>query len=207
MSFFKRDLNKEQVLGKYLDEIYLELNLYLIRINDLDLQHRGVDLIYEKNDTKFYIDEKAQLDYVNSDLPTFTFELSYLKNNYNKLGWLIDDDKITTHYFLITGIYANDEKDLSKGISKCKITSVDRKKLIDYLNSIGLTQEKLFNYQTEIRASNKKLKKTAIAELNDKTQGCLFYSNHLKEEPINLQLRLKFLIEKNIAKTIYPKIN
>ena len=79
MSFFKRDLKKEKILSKYLDGVYNKIPLTVQRINDLDLQYKGVDLIYNNNGAKIYIDEKAQLDYLNSDLPTFTFELSYLK--------------------------------------------------------------------------------------------------------------------------------
>lgn len=206
MSFFERDLKKEQELGKYLDTIYDSLNLTFERIDNKDLQHQGVDLIYKQKKQVYYIDEKAQLDYINSDLPTFTFELSYLKNQQNKLGWLLDNTKITTHYFLITNIQANDKSTLSKGFKTCKITSVNRKKLRGYLDDIGLTEGKLNNYQEEIRKTSKKQKKIPIDALNIKTEGCLFYSEQLAEKPINLQLRLAFLIKKGIARRIYPTI-
>lgn len=204
MSFFNRDLNKEQVLGNYLDEIYLKLKIPFKRNHDVNLQHRGVDLIYNHLGKDFFIDEKAQLDYLNCDLPTFTFELSYLKNNKLKSGWLTDNSKITNYYFLITAINPVNKNDLTKGIINCKILSVNREKLLNYLKSIGLTKTKLDKYNTNIRNSHIKQKKTTIKELNSKTEGCIFYSNHLDEKPINLQLRLKFLIVKNIAKSIYP---
>ncbi len=101
MSFFQRDLTKEKLLAPYLDAKYAELNLSFERVDNLKLQKKGVDLIYNHNGKLFFIDEKAQLDYINKSLPTFIFELSYLKNGVEKMGWLLDKDKITTHYFLL----------------------------------------------------------------------------------------------------------
>ena len=203
-SFFKRDLKKEQQLGVYLDAVYTQLGLVFERNKDLDLQHQGVDLIYSHHGPRYYIDEKAQLDYLNKDLPTFTFELSYLKGGEEKLGWLYDDTKITTHYFLVTGICVNDLNDLEQGFTGCKITSVHRQKLVDYLGSIGLTFDTLSQYQKDIRKQYQN-KKTAITidEL-DSNSGCLYYSGQLSEQPINLQLKLDFLIRQKIAKRIFP---
>jgi hypothetical protein len=204
MSFFKRDLNKEKILTKYLDDVYGTIPLPIQRIDDLDLQYKGVDLIYKNGKHKIYIDEKAQLDYLNADLPTFTFELSYLKEEVIKIGWFLDASKITDYYFLITGIYVNDENNISKGINNCKITSVNRFKLLQFLDEIGLTNKKLSEYNDNIRSKNVKTKKTAINELYEKTQGCIIFSEHLNEKPINLMLRLDFLIKNGIARRVYP---
>ncbi|RZN82554.1 MAG: hypothetical protein EVB11_08105 [Winogradskyella sp.] len=203
MSNFKRDLHKEQLLGNYLDLVYETLNLKFERVRDSNLQHRGVDLLYTKNEA-VYIDEKAQLDYLNKSLPTFTFELSYLKNKAPKLGWLLDDTKLTTHYFLVTGIYAKDEKDLKKGFTSCIITSVNQKKLMNYLESKDLTKERLLQYDADLRDFEDSKSRNTIKELNPKTEGLLYFSSQLSEQPINLQLRLKNLIEMGIAKQIYP---
>ncbi len=202
MSYFRRDLNKEQLLGEYLDTVYSSLNLNFERITDLNLQHRGVDLLFPKKEG-VYIDEKAQLDYLNKSLPTFTFELSYLKNGEQKLGWLLDDSKLTTHYFLVTGIYVEDEKDLTKGFKSCIITSVNRKKLLNYLESKGLSKERLLEYDTDLRDFEDKTLKNEIKELHPKTEGLLYFSSQLAEQPINLQLRLKHLIEVGVAKPLY----
>jgi len=204
MSFFKRDLNKEKILSKYLDGVYNKIPLVLQRIENLDFQHKGVDLIFNNNGDKIYIDEKAQLDYLNSDLPTFTFELSYLKKGEIKIGWFLDDSKITDFYFLITSIHVDDKKDISKGITNCKITSIDRLKLSRFLDEIGLTYQKLNQYNNGIRTENADTKKIIINELHEKSQGCLVYSQHLDEKPINLMLRLDFLLKNGVAKRIYP---
>jgi len=204
MSFFARDLRKEKLLAPFLDAKYRELNLNFERVTDLKLQKKGVDLAYKHRGKRFYIDEKAQLDYPNTTLPTFTFELSYLKNGIEKTGWLLNKYKITTHYFLIVGIYAVDKNDFEKGFTEAKIISVDRTKLLAFLDSIGITLSKLKAYNKKLRLAQKSARKTAIDELFLKTQGCLYYSKQLDEKPINLQLRLQFLIENGIAKVIYP---
>lgn len=81
---------------------------------------------------------------------------------------------------------------------------MDRTKLLAFLDGIGLNLNKLNEYNQKIRVSKKSKRKTAINELYMNTQGCLFYSDQLDEKPINLQLRLKFLIENGLAKIIYP---
>ena len=204
MSFFTRDLKKEKILASFLDATYVKLNLHFERIQELKLQKEGVDLIYVHKNKRFFIDEKAQLDYINTELPTFTFELSYLKNGVEKMGWLLDKNKITTHYFLIVNIYASDKTDLEKGFKRVKIISVNRTKLLAFLDGIGLTSTQLNGYNKKLRALENCKRKIAIDELFMKSQGCLYYSSQLHEKPINLQLRLNFLIENGLGKVIYP---
>lgn len=205
MSKFNYDLNQEQILSKYLDNIYDGKKIKYKRIFDLNMQHQGVDVIMTVDSTEYNIDEKAQLHYIGSDLPTFTFELSYLKNNLNKEGWLFDEHKLTQYYFLITGIFLKKSKTILStpdDIEKIKITSVNRQKLIGFLESKGLNKGKLLKYDSVIR-ENKTFGKNELAELNEKTEGLIYYTNHLSEKPINLQLRLKFLLDKELAKKFY----
>lgn len=202
MSNFRQDLNKEELLSLHLDKVYDELDLNFTRVKDINEQHRGIDLKYNHRGRDYLIDEKAQLDYINSDLPTFTFELSYIKDGSLKKGWFYDRSKDTDHYFLVTGIKAVDKTDLTKGFTACKITSVNRGKLIQHLTSIGLTAKKLFEYASEIRNARKE-GKTIISELKW-SEGAMYFSPQKSEEPINLQLRLHYLISNGLAKRIYP---
>lgn len=204
MSFFDRDLKREQLLLPFLDDVYKKLNYDFKRVTDLEAQHKGIDVAIDFNGRTYYIDEKSQLSYLNKDLPTFTFELSYLKNDTRKKGWLFDADKVTTHYFLVTGIMANDANDLSKGFESLKITSVNRNKLQAYLTSIGLTEARLTLKHEEIIAKHQK--KLALDGLDFKTEGCLVYSPQLSEQPVNIQFRLRFLIDKGIGKRIFPLV-
>lgn len=206
MPDFKSDLNQEQILNNYLDEVYKSKQLKFTRVTNLKKQRLGIDLVIHHNDVDYYIDEKAQLHYLNQDLPTFTFELSY-RNKTNKIkeGWLFDPLKSTHFYFLVTGIILknNQSKLLAPNdIKSLKITSVNRKKLIEHLQQKGLSRHKLDQYDCDIRHTQS-FGKNFIPELNHKSAGLIYYSNHLTEQPLNLQLRLEYLINCKVAKAFH----
>lgn len=205
MPSFESDLSQEQILSEYLDNIYKEKENDFYRVFDLDRQHQGIDIVMKVGEDEYFIDEKAQLHYINKDLPTFTFELSYLKNKSLKAGWLFDKTKLTNYYFLITGIILKKGKSkllISSDIEKLKITSVNRAKLIEYLSHINLDKEKLLEYDANIR-KNGSFGKNIIDELKPKSEGLIYFTKHLAEKPINIQLRLNFLIENKVAKKFY----
>lgn len=204
MSLFQQDLNNEQILAKHLDKVYKELNISFTRINDINLQHEGVDIIVTKKGSKLHVDEKAQLHYINKTLPTFTFEISYIKDGNLKTGWFLDKSKKTEYYFLITGIFSISGDNITKGIKSCIITVVNRISLIELLEKRGLTQSRMEFYEKKIRTNPNFEFKTSITELNSQTEGCIVYSNQLQEKPINLMLKLKFMIQQGVAKQIYP---
>jgi hypothetical protein len=202
MSTFDQDLRKEYLLGKYLERVYEKLDLDFTRINESELQNKGVDLIIEHKGKKFYIDEKAQLDYLNCSLPTFTFELSYLKKGRWKKGWLFDENKVTDHYFLITDIFTKTQN-IEDGFKSCSVTSVNAKKLRKYLENIGLDWDTLNDLDAEIRNSDRK-ENIPLRNLKEKEEGCLYFSVQKDERPLNLKLYLKWLIKIKVAKRIYP---
>lgn len=201
-SSYNTDKLKEEILGKYLDKIYDQFEYKLTRINDYNSQMLGIDLIAEYKSIIYNIDEKAQLDYLNSDLPTFTFEVSYYKDGLHKEGWLHDNKKLTQYYFLITNIHLK-EKDVEYGFSGCKITSVNKKKLIKFLDFKGLSKNRLNELDIAIRNSNQK-DNIILQELDSKKEGCLFLTEHKAEKPLNLKLYLSNLVRIGVAKEIYP---
>lgn len=178
-------------MSQYLDVQYPNLlPAYLVeRILDRKQQHLGIDLIltHRKTGRRYYVDEKAQLDYLNATLPTFAFELFYEKSGKQQTGWFLDPGKKTDFYALVTGIYA-DKKDR---FSSCQITLANRTKLLDYLSIKGLTPKKL----RQIAASQPTFHgKMQLADLSPKSEGYLFFSRKNKiEKPVNLILKLDFL--------------
>ena len=205
MPNFKTDLKQETILSQYLDGLYGRKGIDFIRIFDLKKQLQGIDVIMKINSREYFIDEKSQLHYLNKDLPTFTFELSYLKNGKLKEGWLLSKRKCTQYYFLITGISLRNGKGELRSpddIKNLKITSVNRKKLTTHLNSIGLGKNDLLEYDLKLR-EGKSFGKNKIAELNSKSEGLIYFTEHLQERPINLQLRLAYLINQKIAKKFH----
>lgn len=199
-STFNADLKKEQLLAVLLDDYYQKhlKNYNFERIRDKKRQFQGVDLIFthKEKHTAYHIDEKAQLDYINEDLPTFAFELSYKKANILRQGWLYDTSKKTEFYSLITGIYS----DAPNTFTSCKITLVNRTKLLTYLNNKGITELLL---KKTVQAQDTEHGKLKLKILNPKTEGYLYLSSKNKaEQPLNLVLRLDFLLENNLAKRL-----
>jgi len=202
-SSFTSDLEKEKQLSQLLDVYYKRqlIHYTATRVHDRRSQRAGVDIVFTHKHTNedFYIDEKAQLDYVNEDLPTFAFEIGYYKNTRYKQGWLFDSNKKTDFYALATGIY-EDEPGI---FTSCRITLVNRNKLCSFLKQRKSTKLVLDDYRVAHKNTHGKLK---LAELNFRTEGYLYFSKTNKaEKPINLILRLEFLIDQNIAKPLVYK--
>ncbi len=199
-SSFKNDLEKEQKLAVFLDVYYKKhLKHYLFeRIHDLKQQMQGIDLIFSHNTNggRFLIDEKAQLDYINEDLPTFAFELVYQKDGEIKKGWLFDTKKKTEFYALITSIYADEPEKFTS----CKVTFVNRKKLVKFLSVRKINQEYL---DSQIKKHKNYNGKVVLDKLQPYHEGYLYFSAIKKaEKPINLILKLAFLTENGIAKQL-----
>ncbi len=199
-SKFKADLSKEKKLTPLLDSYYQEhLKHYSFeRVSNLKKQLQGIDLILKdkRSDKQYFVDEKAQLDYINESLPTFAFELFYQKNGVQRQGWLFDASKKTHFYALVTSIYS-DEEDV---FTSCNITIVNREKLISYLHGLGLNREQL---ERAISKNNDRHGKLVLDELNHKTEGYLFFSRKNKvEKPINLILKLDHLVWLGVAKRL-----
>lgn len=206
-SNFNDDLSKEQILAAHLDGIYQKLwksSTYRFkRENDINLQHKGVDFLLYNNSKQFYVDEKAQLDYINHSLPTFAFEISYLKNNSWREGWLFDKEKKTDIYFLVTSIKVSNDADINSGITSLKIHGVYRNRLIQSLALIGLHQGYFLEIEKSIRVSSS-IGRIEIPELSPNTEGFLFYSKTNKvEQPINLVLRLDYLVKIGCGKLLF----
>lgn len=197
-SSFSSDLAKEQKLAVLLDRYYSKnLKHYNFeRIENRKEQYEGVDVnfIHKVNSKVFHIDEKAQLDYINEDLPTFAFEICYYKNGVEKEGWFFDANKKTSFYALITAIYKDDEA----LFTSCKITLVNRMKLQNKLLNKGLDKRNLKN-QSDKTAHGK----LCVEELDSRSEGYLFLSKKNKaEKPLNLILRLDWLLELGVAKRL-----
>lgn len=199
-SKFKADLKKEQKLTPLLDSYYQEhLKHYSFeRISQLKKQLQGIDVILKdkRSSKQFYVDEKAQLDYINESLPTFAFELFYQKNGVQKQGWLFDAAKKTHFYALITSIYSDEDDHFTS----CNITIVNREKLIQHLDEVELSQKQLEKIISKNPIVHGKLN---LEQLNPKSKGYLFFSTKNKaEKPVNLILKLEYLIKIGVAKRL-----
>ncbi len=192
MSLFEKDLSKEIILGKFLSSRYSKNNLKAKRISDKDIQFKGVDFILEaSNGLYFKVDEKAQLHYLNIDLPTFALEIDYLKDGILKDGWLFNSEKITEIYAFIFSIHLiknlkelNDEND----IKSCDVVFVNRIRLIKELGNLGLDFKTCIANSKILRSSEEKKR------INHQRSGFNFQiSSQLHERPVNLVVKKRFL--------------
>lgn len=206
MSNFRQDLNKERILGAYLDKQYPVIfepkGFEIERVSDKVQQNQGIDLILKKGDKFYHIDEKAQLDYIDRLIPTFAFEISFLIHDNWRQGWLYDSSKTTDIYFLITDICGNKKGSAKSGFKSAVIRGIYRKKLISFLEQKGLNKDRLLDIEHSMRRSEKHGRHTLV-ELDEKTEGYMFYSyNNKSEKPINLILKLDLLCNGEIGKVI-----
>lgn len=218
-SNFNHDLNQEQILGRHLDKVYASQKRpgTLTRVSSPDYQNSGVDLIYSDENKNgrfsYYIDEKAQLTYLNKSLPTFAFELSYILGNEQKKGWLFDSRKITYYYFLITSIYLKQgvsklthEDDiaectltkvhrgnLQKMLSNTKVTNPNSDDLLKQFEGIELTALVCEQISDKLRASEQGSSTTKTLQLNEYMK--MLYTGFLAEKPINIVINLNYILK------------
>lgn len=69
-------------------------------ISDKARQTQGIDVIYSRNDRKYVVDEKAQIDYIYEG-PLNTFVLELLNGSSGRVGWFINDELKTEYYMFI----------------------------------------------------------------------------------------------------------
>lgn len=225
-STWDSDLGQEKIVGRFLDDFYpIHFSGTMERVSDSKRQNEGIDLIFSstKNGVKHlsHIDEKAQTSYLNSSLPTFVFEISYIKNSSKKNGWFFNEHKLTNNYFLITHIFTIDStiKKLENHnqIKSCLLTKVHRNTLIELLKKEIITNpdgQSLLKYNEgnnivkevcenisenfkiyideEVIKNNESLKyKNYQIKLNNLVK--ISYSPGLPEKPLNLLIKLKSL--------------
>lgn len=212
------DMRSEKALADFMDDFFYPTlkgkdnkEISHERIKDRARQLRGIDVILiDGNGKKTIVDEKASMHYGNCMLPTFAFELSSIQtgDSIPVEGWLTKDDMDTDYYLLIWPNIkcVKDEKskkyfrkDLDK-LTKYDFTIVEamfisRKRLLEYLESLGLSKDVLRDKAVEIREIMEKHPKEKGKHpcLNGKNGIEYHYTDYLSEKPINLLIRRKTL--------------
>lgn len=216
MSNFNLDIYIEHEINKYLDtHIYplleKEFGLVFNRVTDMNLQHAGVDIVgkHKLFNKKLNIDEKtASHHFANSindtGLPTFALELSYFKEDDEKVGWLFNPKYSKTDAYLFSWGWRNSEDKDWKTIKYNDIVQMEsvlvlKKDLIKYLDKhydFNLT-----NYESIDNNSNSNSHKYYIKE----SKGPYIYNSGEKynERPINLVFPKHELIKISKFHTIH----
>ena len=203
----KNDSNVEKEIAKFLDEnLYSNKELFgeFARTNGLEEQINGSDLILSTSDNKLYrvvVDEKVAARYANTNLNTFSLELSFIgKNGNRRCGWFTDQTKKTQYYLLGWINKANIPFDKNKNrydtdsITKDNIVSMDwalvsRQKIMKFLEKKGWTLDRL-------ALQDDKIRKNGGVKTKEFINGVSFrYSDAYVEKPINILLEKESYIE------------
>lgn len=179
------DEHCEKVMGEFLDKYFYNENIEgtITRVKDRKLQVKGVDVVIDDGDVKFYIDEKAAIRYVG--LKTFALELSFINRQGDvNTGWLLDNTKINDYFLFvwINELNGTEIKDISS-IKNVDVALVSKASIFRHLNSLGWSKNNLLEKDHRIRNNENEYMGNI---LKDK---CKFsFSNHLVEKPINILL-------------------
>lgn len=191
------DHSSERAVAQYLDiHFYPKFATNTIRKDDLASQLAGIDVLLDVGDLRqIKVDEKAATHYVNKNLPTFAFELTFLgRDGLLKNGWLYNE-KIQTEFYLLSWIKASKAKWFrTEDITELEVMLISRNKIIQHLAQQGVTkkeaQERALTLRTnaEFGVSGKEYRKRFY----------YYYTQHLSEKPINIIIRKELLRELSI---------
>lgn len=196
-SLRKQDESQEVELQKYLNVIYQRLGLNFRRVQNKSKQLLGIDVIIEFDGCEYFIDEKAQLHYLNKGLKTFAFELEFTSQSGVTEGWLFDKKKLTTHYFLVCQLESSSD-DLN-GLNSFRLISVNRRKLIDFLENRGWGRDYL---RVTVPMAMEDEPRYELSQFNPKIR--VVRTSHLVEQPLNVVINQDDLIAFGVGKELIP---
>lgn len=185
-------------LDKYLYGCFPTGNAFssIRRIQDKEQQLQGVDVEFVGIDGKVYcVDEKAQLHYLNQNLPTFAFELLSYQKGYDTVGWLCND-KLKTDLYLLIWPYATQDAYQNitwEHFTKADCLLIQKQKILKMLANKGLTEERMLSDARRIRATGQKGKIPI-----DGIRGIYYFASYprkYREAPINIIISKSILLE------------
>jgi len=191
-------MENEQKLARFLDERFYVAPDFssATRIVDLAEQMKGKDIIVSSEKyglTNAIIDEKCTAHYVNKDIPTFAFELSFLLPNWQEVeGWLTDPEKETEYYLLLypfaTLASSPSKVPVYDKITKVRYILVRRSDVQRLLLEKGFNRTALLNKAQEMRRSVRcKEDNERIKAIDRASYGFwFFYTFWLSEKPVNV---------------------
>ena len=188
-SLFSSDIKEAEILEKVLDkEIYPYIFKTFDRKTDLKSQKLGIDIVCNNVN----VDEKAQIKYKNSPLPTQAFEVNFLSNrgSQEKLGWFLNND-LETQVYAIISIVKADVKSQKEPIKKVE--------QIEELEILYVPKKKLQRMILEkidrdtIFSTAKKMRKKELPKSTTINSIKFVYTDFLAEKPVNIVVHKKDL--------------
>ena len=194
-SFREYDSKAEQVVARFLDKhFYSRPDIKdFVRFTAKEDQLKGKDLRFSWLDNQdMVVDEKAQIYYVNKNIPTFAFEIDFIRSkDLLTQGWLFDKDKETQYYLLIWITSKKEKNFMEEDITQLECILIKREDLIVFLHSQGLDFEKVREISKSIRIDG-----SDGRHMENNYDSCyFFFSKRLAEMPVNIIIRKQKLKE------------
>lgn len=220
-SKFILDSKNEGIIALWLDKYFysrvrydekLKFRFSSRRADDFNkdeskIQRSGIDIVYKNQlDDLYFVDEKAQLDYLNNNLRTFAFEIKFRKKNSNfTSGWFVREDLETTHYLLVypnsSHVSNADELTDFEEISQVELLLLNKETLWSRLYQLNIFRKNIEIEADEMIIDGKNNKKE-IASSSTRNAYLYRTSYHKKkEEPVNIVIRREILDD--IAEAIW----
>ena len=197
----RNDSIVEREIARFMDEkLYSNKSLFkeFRRTDDKAEQISGSDVVLSSCDgvlDNSVVDEKVAARYANTELNSFSLELSFIDRNGNRReGWFIDKDK-TTEYYLLGWVVKADipfneednrydtDKIAYNNIRQLDWALVSKKRIMEFLEEKGWTIERLM-------LQDKKIRENGFVKTKDYINGVSFrYSDTYIEKPINILLK------------------
>jgi len=189
----KEDVRRSNVISDFLDKhFYAVHTTQFERVNDTERQVQGIDTIFTFQGHEYTCDEKASVRYINKNLRTFSFELSFLrKSGETTDGWLLSEKDINNSFLLcwIDRAKSDTPQDESD-ILEMEIALVRREAILAYLQHFGWDKRKLLRKARRIREQYHE----NLGSIE--TNGCKFvFSDKLVEKPVNVLISRDTLLE------------
>lgn len=182
-------------LMRYLFERLTEYypNIQSIRqVNDFPSQVQGVDLIIETDQGPVTVDIKAQLHYVNRNLPTQALELEFTGFR-RRLGWFLSEKVINDAYlFVFPNSYLDSDPRKTDynvdDFTNVEALLISKRKLKEKLAEVGFSEKDLLEtWLPRIKNTGEYRTNTANPDIHFTT------STFLAEKPINMIVSKSFL--------------
>lgn len=225
---FNMDLAVEESVTKWLEKNYFATNWWEGQyeiIDDMSNQHRGIDLKLRNekifgDSYKYNVDIKTATSYIKTSLkdnqmPTFAFELNYVKGCYEKEGWLYGDKYNSTEYYLLNWLWADIaprttsvKTQYSANGNKSELISCPEK--INKSKSLLISKHNIQTYLSQFDDDKDNFKQKGN-NMRNKYCQCKKYkkeeivpgvfiglSNQLVEKPVNIILNKNILFDLGI---------
>lgn len=192
----KEDIRLADLISMFLDKhFYDKYTTDFERVTDKKRQCQGIDTIFNIGKKKYVCDEKNGGTRINTNLTTFSLELSFIdRAGERQVGWLLNDDNVNDSYLFIWTDKADSVKPTSVSeIHKVEIALVKKEAIKTYLKSVGLDNMTLLAVSESIVNHPENMQYALTSSYDGKYKysinGVNFcHSTQLYEQPVNIIL-------------------